>query len=159
MRLSRRPPRCAAVSGIEHVVLVMMEYCSLDHMLGWLPSANGKQDGLTFFDRGGVPHQTHQTPAPDRTRRQTRSEDEDEDDWEGLRIVARGEDEDEDEWEGVCIVARGEGWPVCLGYPWPEPRMPSIGGVDLVLSVLYSTLFVVLLVLSYRSVWRRKSRD
>lgn len=34
-----------------------------------------------------------------------------------------------------------------------------IGEVDLALSLLYSALFVVLLVLSYRSLWRRNNRD
>jgi len=37
--------------------------------------------------------------------------------------------------------------------------MPAIGEVDLALSLLYSALFVVLLVLSYRSLWRRNNRD
>lgn len=30
-------------SGIEHIVLVMMENRSFDHFLGWLPGANGQQ--------------------------------------------------------------------------------------------------------------------
>ena len=34
-------------SGIKHVVLVMMENRSFDHIMGWLPNANGKQAGLT----------------------------------------------------------------------------------------------------------------
>ncbi|NUR16229.1 MAG: alkaline phosphatase family protein [Terrabacter sp.] len=46
-------------SGIEHVVVVMMENRSFDHYLGWLPGARGKQAGLTFTDRYGVPHSTH----------------------------------------------------------------------------------------------------
>ena len=37
--------------------------------------------------------------------------------------------------------------------------MPAIGEVDLALSLLYSVLFGVLLVLSYRSLWRRNNRD
>ncbi|MGZ4777471.1 MAG: alkaline phosphatase family protein [Oryzihumus sp.] len=48
-----------AQSGIEHVVVVMMENRSFDHFLGWLPGADGKQAGLTFTDRKGVKHQTH----------------------------------------------------------------------------------------------------
>ncbi|HEU5270671.1 MAG TPA: alkaline phosphatase family protein [Jatrophihabitans sp.] len=48
-----------AASGIEHVVVVMMENRSFDHFLGWLPGADGKQDGLTFTDRYGLPHRTH----------------------------------------------------------------------------------------------------
>src|SRR5260370_36562697 len=41
-------------SGIEHIVLVTMENRSLDHFLGWLPGANGKQAGLKDKDPGGV---------------------------------------------------------------------------------------------------------
>ena len=52
------------LSGIDHVVVVMMENRSFDHMLGWLPGADGSQDGLTFVDRNGVPHSTHAL-APD----------------------------------------------------------------------------------------------
>jgi phospholipase C len=51
-----------AASGIEHIVVVMMENRSFDHFLGWLPGADGKQAGLTFVDRYAVPHSTfHQT--------------------------------------------------------------------------------------------------
>ncbi|WP_334170586.1 alkaline phosphatase family protein [Sinomonas sp.] len=48
-----------AASGIDHVVVVMMENRSFDHFLGWLPGANGQQSGLTYIDRYGVPHGTH----------------------------------------------------------------------------------------------------
>ena len=34
-----------AASGIEHIVVVMMENRSFDHLLGWLPGANGQQAG------------------------------------------------------------------------------------------------------------------
>jgi phospholipase C len=43
-------------SGIEHVVVVMMENRSFDHFLGWLPGADGKQAGLNFTDRYGISH-------------------------------------------------------------------------------------------------------
>lgn len=46
-------------SGIEHVVLVMMENRSFDHFLGWLPHANGKQAGLSYPDKSGVLHPTY----------------------------------------------------------------------------------------------------
>lgn len=46
-------------SGIEHVVLVAMENRSFDHILGWLPHANGKQAGLTYLDKSGRPHATY----------------------------------------------------------------------------------------------------
>jgi phospholipase C len=46
-------------SGIEHIVVVTMENRSFDHLLGWLPNADGKQAGLTYMDSGGVSHPTH----------------------------------------------------------------------------------------------------
>src|SRR5438445_3015848 len=51
-------------SGIDHVVVVMMENRSFDHIMGWLPGADGKQAGLTYTDAAGTPHQTHPL-APD----------------------------------------------------------------------------------------------
>src|ERR1700675_4103541 len=73
------PPPSA--SGIDHVVVVMMENRSFDHYLGWVPDADGRQAGLTFTDANGVKHQTaHLTdyqgcghPDPDHS-------------WEGGRI-------------------------------------------------------------------------
>jgi phospholipase C len=55
-----RPAR----SGIDHIVVVMMENRSFDHLLGWLPGADGKQAGLTYVDPAGVPHSTYPL-APD----------------------------------------------------------------------------------------------
>ena len=51
-------------SGIEHVIVVMMENRSFDHFLGWLPGADGRQAGLTYVDRHGIARQTHPL-APD----------------------------------------------------------------------------------------------
>jgi phospholipase C len=48
-----------AASGIEHVVWVMMENRSFDHLLGWLPDADGRQAGLRYPDRAGVRHPTY----------------------------------------------------------------------------------------------------
>jgi phospholipase C len=45
-------------SGLEHIVVVMMENRSFDHFLGWLPGAAGRQAGLTYTDRAGVAHST-----------------------------------------------------------------------------------------------------
>lgn len=45
-------------SGIKHVVVVMMENRSFDHLLGWVPGADGKQAGLTFTNKEGVAHST-----------------------------------------------------------------------------------------------------
>jgi phospholipase C len=53
-----------ARSGLEHVIVVMMENRSFDHFLGWLPGADGKQAGLTFTDASGAPHPTFAL-APD----------------------------------------------------------------------------------------------
>jgi phospholipase C len=53
-----------AKSGLDHVIVVMMENRSFDHFLGWLPHADGKQAGLTYTDKNGVPHQTFPL-APD----------------------------------------------------------------------------------------------
>ena len=73
------PPPSA--SGIEHVVVVMMENRSFDHFFGWVPGADGIQAGLTFSDIDGIAHPTaHLTdfqgcghPDPDHS-------------WEGGRI-------------------------------------------------------------------------
>ena len=48
-----------ATSGIDHIVVVMMENRSFDHFLGWLPGARGRQAGLTYTDRYGGRHSTY----------------------------------------------------------------------------------------------------
>jgi phospholipase C len=48
-----------AHSGIEHIVVVLMENRSFDHYLGWLPGAVGKQAGLHYLDDAGKGHPTH----------------------------------------------------------------------------------------------------
>ena len=45
-------------SGIDHIVVVMMEDQSFDHLVGWAPGADGRQAGLTYEDRMGAPHPT-----------------------------------------------------------------------------------------------------
>ena len=54
-------------SGIKHIVVLMMENRSFDHLLGWLPQVNpdadGKQAGLSYLDRYRVPHSTHHLTA------------------------------------------------------------------------------------------------
>jgi phospholipase C len=67
--LTSRPPATPNLpspvdSGIDHIVVVMMENRSFDHYLGWLPGADGRQAGLTFLDRDGVAHQTHHLTVP-----------------------------------------------------------------------------------------------
>jgi phospholipase C len=50
-------------SGLDHIVVVMMENRSFDHFVGWLPSVNpdadGRQAGLSYLDRYRIPHATH----------------------------------------------------------------------------------------------------
>jgi len=52
-------PPPPAQSGIQHIVVVMMENRSFDHLLGWLPRARGRQAGLIYTDSNGIPHATH----------------------------------------------------------------------------------------------------
>ncbi|HLG96132.1 MAG TPA: alkaline phosphatase family protein [Bryobacteraceae bacterium] len=53
-------------AGFDHVVVLMMENRSFDHLLGWLPNSTGKQAGLAYPDRSGVTHTTYAL-APDYT--------------------------------------------------------------------------------------------
>lgn len=56
-----------AESGIDHIVIVTMENRSFDHLLGWLPNANGiPAAGLSYPDAHGVQHPIHSL-APDYT--------------------------------------------------------------------------------------------
>src|SRR5579864_5722282 len=48
-------------SGIQHIVVVTMENRSCDHLLGWLPNANAKQD-LTFPTLSGGTQNTLHWP-------------------------------------------------------------------------------------------------
>ncbi|HEY0783377.1 MAG TPA: alkaline phosphatase family protein [Thermoanaerobaculia bacterium] len=52
-----------ASSGIDHIIVVMMENRSFDHFLGWLPGADGRQR-TRFSDAHGTVHRTHWL-APD----------------------------------------------------------------------------------------------
>lgn len=63
IRLQTRLPR-AESSGIDHVVVVMMENRSFDHYLGWLPDADGRQGGLVYSDPAGVAHETYHLQQP-----------------------------------------------------------------------------------------------
>ncbi|HEV7680438.1 MAG TPA: alkaline phosphatase family protein [Candidatus Dormibacteraeota bacterium] len=51
-------------SGIDHIVVLCMENRSFDHMLGWVPGADGAQGGLQYRDPGGVAHSTYKL-SPD----------------------------------------------------------------------------------------------
>jgi phospholipase C len=56
-QIAALPPPDA--SGVEHVVVVMMENRSFDHYLGWLDGADGRQAGLRYADAEGALHRTH----------------------------------------------------------------------------------------------------
>src|SRR6516165_1900658 len=66
----------------DAVVVLMMENRSFDHMLGWLPGANGRQQGLTYVDEAGVAHATWPL-APDFQGCQYQDPDHT---WEGIAI-------------------------------------------------------------------------
>ena len=51
------PP--ARESGIDHIIVLMMENRSFDHFFGWIPGADGRQAGLTYFDNNKLPHTTY----------------------------------------------------------------------------------------------------
>jgi phospholipase C len=46
-------------SGIDHIVVVMMENRSFDHFLGWVPGADGKQAGIRLVDLAGEVHESY----------------------------------------------------------------------------------------------------
>ncbi len=46
-------------SGIQHIVVVMMENRSFDHILGWLPNADGRQAGIIYTDSSDQRHSTY----------------------------------------------------------------------------------------------------
>lgn len=52
------PSRAAALpdpkdAPFDTIVVLMLENRSFDHLLGWLPGANGRQAGLSFTDKAG----------------------------------------------------------------------------------------------------------
>src|SRR5262245_11157911 len=56
--------KATKAAKFNHVVVVMMENRSFDHLLGWLPGADGMQAGLEYPDDLGVLHSTAEL-APD----------------------------------------------------------------------------------------------
>jgi phospholipase C len=106
-----RPDR----TGLDHVVVVMMENRSFDHVLGWLPGADGKQAGLTYTDAAGQAHATYPLapdfqgcahPDPDHS-------------YEGARV----------EWNnGACDgwLRAGRNDVYSIGY-YTQPDLPFLG--------------------------------
>ena len=64
--LVSRPLPTPSESGIDHLVVVMMENRSFDHLFGWIRGADGKQTGLMYSDATGLSYPTHHL-APDFT--------------------------------------------------------------------------------------------
>ena len=52
-----------ATAPFDHVVVLMFENRSFDHLLGWLPGADGVQAGLQFTDQLGVTYPTYPLDA------------------------------------------------------------------------------------------------
>jgi phospholipase C len=52
-------PQPIEPGSLDNIIVVTMENRSFDHLLGWLPGADGKQSGLSFPDRAGVMQPTH----------------------------------------------------------------------------------------------------
>ena len=79
------PPRATAT--VDHIVVVMMENRSFDHLLGWLPNANGRQTGLTYPAKDGSSHPTIPLAAPPLPDYQGCGHPEPDHSWEGGRIA------------------------------------------------------------------------
>ncbi len=58
--LIRRGPGPEA--GIDHIVVVMMENRSYDHLLGWLPGGESMPHDATFVDDAGTAHAPYRYP-------------------------------------------------------------------------------------------------
>lgn len=103
-------------SGVEHIIVLMMENRSFDHMLGWLPGANGRQAGLSFTDSAGESHPTYHLttfdgrshPDPDHTYAGGRSE------YNGGQM---------DGW-----LRTGANDTFCVGY-YEEPDLPTLSAL------------------------------
>ncbi len=71
-----------SASQVDHIIVVMMENRSFDHLLGWLPGSNGRQGGMSYLDSEGRAHPTQQLttyvgcahPDPDHSYAGGRSE-------------------------------------------------------------------------------------
>lgn len=50
---------------LDNIIVVTMENRSFDHLLGWLPTADGKQAGLSYKDRNGALQPTHHMTSLD----------------------------------------------------------------------------------------------
>src|SRR4029453_11608390 len=82
------PPR--ATASIDHIVVVMMENRSFDHLLGWLPNANGRQLGLPYPAGDGRSPPTAPLAAPPAPDYQGCGHPDPDHSWEGGREQVNG---------------------------------------------------------------------
>ena len=60
------PDPGGSTSGtLDHIIVVTMENRSFDHLLGWLPGADGKQSGLSYRDKSGALQAIHRLTSFD----------------------------------------------------------------------------------------------
>ncbi|MEO7367501.1 MAG: alkaline phosphatase family protein [Gemmatimonadaceae bacterium] len=52
-------PGGTTTASLDNIIVVTMENRSFDHLLGWLPGADGRQSGLSYRDPGGASRATH----------------------------------------------------------------------------------------------------
>ena len=116
-RRARKPTPSPGNLPIDTFVVLMMENRSFDHYLGWLPGADGRQDGLTYTDAQGRRYPTHRLtpdfqgcahPDPDHS-------------WEGGRQQL-----DRGRMDG--FLRSGENDAFSIGY-YAEPDLPFIPAV------------------------------
>jgi phospholipase C len=101
-----------AQAGFDHVVVLAMENRSFDHMLGWLPGADGRQGGLSYPDQAGVRHPTYRLTTFQGCGHQDPNHS-----YGGARVEYN---------EGAC-----DGWlkvndPLSIGY-YTQPDLPFLG--------------------------------
>ena len=63
--LSIDPISIPKPGSLDNIIIVTMENRSFDHLLGWLPGADGKQSGLSYPDRAGALQPTHRLTSYD----------------------------------------------------------------------------------------------
>lgn len=52
-------PGGTTTGTLDNIIVVTMENRSFDHLLGWVPGSDGKQSGLSYSDKAGVPRPIH----------------------------------------------------------------------------------------------------
>ena len=64
LRARAQLPATGVGAPFDHIVLLMMENRTFDHLLGWLPGSDGRQEGLTYTDAQGATYPTYEL-SPD----------------------------------------------------------------------------------------------